>query len=203
MLDSSLSSSLITYPNQNAESNPATSQVVIRSVQSQDLQGLAEVLTHSFHAFKGIGSWLYPIVQLGIYEDLKRRLPSQSDERVCLVALKIIGDRVPLVVGTVEITLKSSSLSLQRSYYPYISNLAVSNSSRRQGIASQLLVKCEQVTKQWGHQKIYLHVLENNYGARSLYSALGYELTHTEWSFHSWIWSSPQRLLLSKKLDVA
>lgn len=199
-MNSYLSSSLITYPRQNAESDETTTQVVIRTVQSQDLQGLAEVLAYSFHSFKGVSSWLYPLVQLGIYEDLKRRLRSKSNDQVCLVALKLVPNHTPIVVGTVEIALKTASWTLQRSYYPYISNLAVVSSFRRQGIASQLLVKCEQVAQQWGHRQVYLHVLENNYGARELYSTLGYGLIHTEWSFNSWLWSTPQRLLLSKKL---
>lgn len=199
-MNSYLSSSLITYPNQNAESDDTTSPVVIRTAQFQDLQGLAEVLAYSFHSFQGMSSWLYPLVQLGIYEDLKRRRHSESDHHICLVAVKLIPNRPPLVLGTVEISLKSANWTLQRSYYPYISNLAVVSSWRRQGIASQLLVKCEQIAQQWRHQQVYLHVLENNYSARALYSSLEYQLIHTEWSFNSWLWSSPQRLLLSKKL---
>ena len=181
--------------------------IKIRTAQAQDLSQLAEILTESFHPATGIRRWVYPIFRLGIYEDLRNRLRSNSEHYLCLVAVSqvstVIGSEEE-IVGTVEISLRSSpSWQSPVSKYPYISNLAVSQSCRRQGIAQKLLLACDHTAREWGFQELYLHVLENNHQARQLYLKTGYELRQIEPNYGTWLLlGRPKRLFLQKHLRV-
>lgn len=180
------------------------SRFSIRIAQVQDLTTLAEILTDSFHSRTGFMRWAYPMLKLGIYEDLRNRLRSNSRHYVCLVAVadhSTVTDANDVVAGTVEIALRSgSSWQPHPLQYPYISNLAVKKSCRRRGVAKQLLLACERTTLAWGFQDLYLHVLENNHQARQLYLKTGYELRQVEPNYGAWLLGHPKRLFLQKKL---
>jgi ribosomal protein S18 acetylase RimI-like enzyme len=175
----------------------------IRAATSHDLNDLADVLATSFHSRTGWNRWLYPVLRLGIYEDLKHRLRSNNRQYLCLVALhEVCAQNDPdraMVAGTVELTLRSAfPWSVSGFQYPYIANLAVRSQSRRQGIAGELLLTCETVAKEWGFTNIYLHVLEENHRARQLYAKLGYRLHRTETS----LFGTSNRLFLHKRLSL-
>ena len=179
----------------------------IRAAQVQDLATLADILTDSFHPRTGLMRWAYPMLRLGIYEDLRNRLRSTSPHYVCLVAVAavstVVGFREELA-GTVEIALRSPPAWQPRCpQYPYISNLAVNQSCRRRGVARQLLLACERKSLEWGFQDIYLHVLENNHQARQLYLKTGYQLCQVEPSYSAWLLGRPKRLFLHKDLTSA
>jgi ribosomal protein S18 acetylase RimI-like enzyme len=182
----------------------SASHFTVRTAQVRDLTSLAEILADSFHARSGVMCWAYPILRLGIYEDLRNRLRSTSPHYVCLVAVSTVStvaDSREEVAGTVEIALRSPpSWQPHASQYPYISNLAVSSSRRRQGVARQLLLACERTALEWGYSDLYLHVLENNYQARQLYLKTGYQLQQVEPSYGAWLLGRPKRLLLRKHL---
>lgn len=89
------------------------------------------------------------------------------------------------------------------SQYPYISNLAVRKSYRRQGVARQLLLACERTSLEWGFPDLYLHVLENNHQARQLYLKAGYQLRQVEPSYSAWLFGQPKRLFLQKHIDLS
>lgn len=57
----------------------------------------------------------------------------------------------------------------------YISNVAVRESYRRQGIAKMLIAKAEAKAKNWGCHAIALHCDLQNLGAKSLYASLGFK----------------------------
>ena len=177
----------------------------IRAAKVKDLTNLAEILTDSFHSRNGIGGWFYPLLRLGIYEDLRTRLQSNSARYICLVAVEPVTIRpsdVDLLTGTVEMSLRSSyPWPLGTTQYPYISNLAVRAQFRRQGVAQLLLLTCERKALDWGFPEVYLHVLENNYQARRLYFKLGYRLHQVDSNWSSWLLGQPRRLLLRKRLN--
>lgn len=180
------------------------SHFTIRTAQVQDLTSLAEILTDSFHSRTGFMRWAYPMLKLGIYEDLRNRLRSSSPHYVCLVAVadgSTVTDSSDVLAGTVEIALRSgSSWQSHTCQYPYISNLAVRKSCRRRGVAKQLLLACERTSLEWGFQDLYLHVLENNQQARQLYLKAGYGLRQVEPNYGAWLFGHPKRLFLHKKL---
>jgi ribosomal protein S18 acetylase RimI-like enzyme len=61
---------------------------------------------------------------------------------------------------------------------PVMSNLAVSRSYRRRGLAEDLVRAVEEHCRvQWGYDEVYLYVEERNRGAVRLYQKLGYKRT--------------------------
>lgn len=184
-------------PSDRSSDNPSQN-IIIRPVELKDLRSLAEVLAYSFYDFPQLLSWVYPLLRLSIYEDLRSRLRSHPPLYCCLVALTDVAE--PAIVGTVELTLRFSSLWIPEAQYPYISNLAVKNTYRRQGIGGKLLASCEQVAREWGYREIRLHVLENNHSAKQLYFGNGYQLYQKESGWSEFFFNGAQRLLLRKKL---
>ncbi len=170
--------------------------VQIRLANLKDVKSLAEVLAQSFHVSQNWLSWIYPLLKLGICEDLRTRLRSNSPYYQCLVALILEKEEI---IGTAEISLKDWFVSQTR--YCYVSNLAISPLYRRQGIAKQLLLKCEKVAREWNCESLYLHVLEDNLAAKQLYLTHGYRWQRVENNLRSWLFKKPRRLLLAKKIN--
>lgn len=169
--------------------------------RSRDVDRLCEVLTESFHPPQATTRWLYSLLKFGIYEDLKARLRSHESRYACLVAVvpvTTLKGEYSEIVGTVELTLRSTSWYFGAPQYPYISNLAVSPEYRRQGVAKQLLSQCEATAAKWGFRKLYLHVLDNNANARQLYETNGYSVQRVETSYATWLFQRPRKMLLSK-----
>lgn len=183
----------------------------IRAAQLEDLTSLAEILADSFHSHQGILGWAQPLLRLGIYEDLRNRLRSSLPHHICLVAVRAANTAIEGcprsagdMAGTVEMTLRSTKLLARTTgRYPYLSNLAVRPTYRRQGVAKQLLLNCEQVALEWGFKDLYLHVLENNHQARQLYFNLGYRLHKVDSNWNAWLLGRPRQLFLHKHLNTA
>ena len=170
----------------------------IRTAQARDLGSTAEILADSFHERSGIMGWIFPLLRLGIHEDLKNRLRSAPPHYGCLVARV---DQAEELAGTIEVALRLPPVwQSLHPHYPYISNLAVRKLYRRQGAAMQLLIACERLVLLWGFEDLYLHVLENNYEARRLYLKAGYQLRGVEQNWWSWLLGHPKRLFLHKHL---
>lgn len=205
MVDSCYYPNLVSYNATTTNAPQRVSRIAIRHAQPEDAHTVAEVLTSSFHANEGLWCWTYPLFKLGIYEDLRSRLNSSVPYSSCLVAsthLQHERGYSEQVIGTVDITVRShycwSNFGQQ---YPYISNLAVSKSYRRQGVAGKLLSRCEQIALEWGFREISLHVLDDNHQAKNLYLRNGFQVEKTEGHFHSWLWHSPKRLFLQKEIQ--
>lgn len=174
---------------------------IIREAQVRDIQALTEVLTVSFHPTKGWLLFLQPLLKLGVYEDLRSRLRGTTPYYCCLVAVEVTKTTsvsLEKIVGTIELSLRTGF----NSHYLYISNLAVVESHRRQGIARCLLRQCEQIASKWGYDTLNLHVLQDNEGAKQLYLQNGYQVSVTEATWPSWLFSRSPRLFLQKKIQT-
>ena len=125
---------------------------IVRVAQRKDVSELASTIIACFYDFPPILSWINPLLKLTLSEDLRYRLKNPPLLYCCLVATKNTE-----IVGTVEISLQkpwwsnaSAAWWTLTTQSPYISNLAVKNIYRRQGIAKKLLTQCEQVSRNWG-----------------------------------------------------
>ncbi|MBE9162944.1 GNAT family N-acetyltransferase [Tychonema sp. LEGE 06208] len=195
------------------QQTPRLSAFSIRVAVSNDLTQLADVLAVSFHSRQGLVEWVYPVLRLGIYEDLKNRLRSKAEHYICLVAELVSREegmqnyrspRLGSVAGTIEMALRARfPWQIPSSDYPYLSNLAVHPEYRRQGVAQQLLSNCEDTAREWGFSEIYLHVLENNHAARQLYYQAGYRLQQVDWHWTHWLFGQPRRLFLRKQISLS
>ncbi|BAZ45734.1 hypothetical protein NIES4102_27600 [Chondrocystis sp. NIES-4102] len=217
------------YPDNNVE---RSIELSVETATNEDTQAISLILAKSFYNFPEFAHWIYPFLQFTINEDLRYRLRSHSPLYFCLVAkldqgnyqtttqqtshsllrcktterVRTIGQNPYnsnlIVVGTVEIALRSPSVWSSHLQYPYISNLAVRKEYRRLGIGSKLLHKCEEIALNWGFKETRLHVLDNNNSAKQLYKNNGYQVSSTEtnWS-NLWFDYSP-RLLLKKQIST-
>lgn len=176
-------------------------QLTIRNAELKDLTDLTDVLAYSFYEFPQFLNWLYSPLKLSIYEDLRNRFRTCPPHYRCLVASLVEPSQRPIIVGTVEISLRYPSFWSNERQYPYISNLAVARGYRRQGVAQKLLANCEQIALDWGYQESRLHVLEENQPAKQLYFQRGYQIHQQESSWRKLLFYSSQRLLLSKQLS--
>lgn len=193
-----------------------SSQWLVRPTKPEDVAGVASIIADSFHSREGFFGWAYPLLRLGIYEDIRSRLLKPLQHHVCLVAVDATttGNTIGIsnkVAGTVEMSVRSPFPGLGTCYnglhhsrqYPYLSNLAVDSNYRRQGVARVLLESCDRIALSWGFHDLYLHVLANNHAAKQLYFKLGYQLHSVDTSLSAWLMGRPQQLLLHKHLGAA
>ena len=180
----------------------APRQFHIRAATPADLTGIAQIIAESFHSQNGFWGWAFPLLRLGIYEDFRHRLSSPTPHHVCLVAVDTTTAANKLI-GTVELGVRFADSWIQvGKSFPYLSNLAVHPQYRRYGVASRLLISCQQVSQEWGFQDLYLHVLENNYQARQLYLKLGYRVHKVESNWNTFFVRRSRQILLRKNLKV-
>lgn len=185
-----------------ARTHEASCQFQIRAATPTDLTGVAQIIAESFHSQNGIWGWAFPLLRLGIYEDLRHRLASPAPHQVCLVAVDTTAGAANNLVGTVELGMRfSDSCTQVGKSFPYLSNLAIHPKYRRQGAASGLLISCETVVREWGFQDLYLHVLENNDQARQLYFKLGYQVHKVESFWNTFLLKRSRQILLHKHLS--
>lgn len=183
-----------------AQSHSLPSHFEVRPAQAVDLVSMAQILADSFHSSDGFWGWAKPLLRVGIYEDLKNRLRANLPHHICLVAFADATNSNDVnLAGTIEMALRSNDVWHNERRYLYLSNLAVRPTQRRQGVAQQLLLNCEQVAISWGFQDLYLHVLENNHQARQLYFKLGYRLHQVDAGWNAWL-GQPRQLFLHKSL---
>lgn len=183
--------------------NPVTSQFPIRLSTQSDLPEVAQIIAESFHSRHGMWGWAFPLLRLGIYEDLRHRLASAAPHHACLVAFEEGDNETSNIVATVELSVRlgdSFTYTGTRKSFAYLSNLAVHPQYRRQGAARGLLVKCEKVALEWGFKDLYLHVLENNHQARQLYFKLGYRMHQVEHNWNTFLFRRSRQILLYKHL---
>ena len=146
----------------------------IRPASTDELTGVAQIIAESFHSQKGLWGLLFPLLRLGIYEDLRHRLASSAPHHICLVAVDTNENESNNLVGSVELGVRFSDPWTQTGKsFPYLSNLAVNPKYRRRGVASNLLRSCDRVALAWGFQDLYVPVLENNHQARPRYFKQG------------------------------
>jgi ribosomal protein S18 acetylase RimI-like enzyme len=191
------------YPYHQQPINPDSCQFQIRIGTPADLVSVAQIITESFHSQKGMWGWAFPLLRLGIYEDLRHRMASPASRHLCLVAVDYTTGAVNNLLGTVELGVRySDSWSQAGLGFPYLSNLAVHPKYRRHGVASGLLTTCEKISQEWGFEDLYLHVLENNHQARQLYFKQGYRVHKVESNWNTFFFRRSSQVLLHKHLSV-
>jgi len=88
---------------------------------------------------------------------------------------------------------------------PYLSNLAVDKQFRRNGVGTALVEMCEDLSVEWGHNVLFLHVEETNESAIDFYRRLGFLQATRDMSWYDRIGrqdlQQQDQVLMYKKLD--
>jgi ribosomal protein S18 acetylase RimI-like enzyme len=105
-----------------------------------------------------------------------------------------IEEETPGEWGGVETTVKS------RREVPYVGNLAVSESYRRQGVASKLIRVGMKVAEKWGEESLFVAVDADNFNAVRLYGKIGFDLVLDESMDINRSWKKNPRLFFEKAL---
>lgn len=163
----------------------------LRFACAPDLPQIVELLLTSFYPENPINRWLYPLMRMGIQEDIKRRIKGTTYPYACL-AMVYMANGGPAIVGTAEVSLRSRWPYLQ-ARRPYIANVAVDHCHRRGGLAQKMLLACEAISQTWGLKDIYLHVATNNPAAIALYKKVGYQISRQALPWQ-------QRQMMSKEI---
>jgi ribosomal protein S18 acetylase RimI-like enzyme len=168
-------------------------------VNAAEIPQLTELLLTSFYPKNAWNCWIYPLMRLGIQEDLKVRLTAPVDRYCCLTVVDTqpAAARETGLLGTVELSVRSPQ-GWCRPRAPYLANLAVHPDYRRQGLAQQLLTACETIACSWGRPRLYLHVAGDNFQALKLYRKLGYAQAEPQ---ADWWPQAVQRILMVKQLS--
>ncbi len=183
-------------------SSPVTESftTLVRLGNVNDINDIGDVLTHSFNHLNDWNLWIYPFLKMAVCEDLRSRLQKEENYYCIVAEKKAQNQSKEKIIGSVELSLRTVYGWQGRKKYPYISNLAVSKNYRRQGVASQLLCKCEQITAYLGFNQLYLHVLADNNVGQQLYLNNGYTIHQVETDLYSLFIPSKRRLLLVKSI---
>lgn len=179
------------------------SSTIFRRANLDDVEEIAEVLTLSFNNFNDLTFWIYPLMKIGVCQDLRQRLQSDNQEHICLIAVNLVQRGLKIkeeVLGTVELSFRERFSWHKREKYAYVANLAVRKNYRRLGIARELLCRCEQIAQEKNYQHLYLHVLASNHTAQHLYMNHGYTVQEVETDLFSLFVPSQRRLLMTKSL---
>jgi ribosomal protein S18 acetylase RimI-like enzyme len=177
----------------------SASSLQMRYLIPEDVVAVADLIGDSFGIGAAFGRWFRPLFKMGIREDLRSRWQDRENENsICWVAT--IPKYPVAIVGTVEVSNRSTLNTVTNKRYAYIANLAVDREHRCLGIGKQLIDKCEGVAKQWGFSFIYLHVMADNQSALHLYSKLGFETIGRDRTWHILPWKRANRLFLRKPL---
>ncbi|PZU97667.1 MAG: GNAT family N-acetyltransferase [Pseudanabaena sp.] len=191
-----------------------SSPFTIRHANSKDVSHLSDILTESFYRSSNrqvnflqrcFTDWVFPLLRYGIMLDLNSRFDDKTPRYACLVATHPANKSQ--AIASLEICMRYVPTKTNRDFwlgrdaqqYPYVFNLAVHPHWRRRGVAKQLLQASEQVVKQWGFSRLYMHVLEDNQPAMRLYDCVGYKLHSQEGTINNWLLGRPRRFLLQKK----
>ena len=190
--------------------DPISSSTIVRNAQIEDVSSISEILTLGFHRFNDFTFWIYPLYRFSLCAELKGKLQDElakdknDRESYCLVAVQISNVNKEIcqqIVGTVEFSIRRRSSWYNHSKYGYIANLAVNEHYRRQGIASKLLDKCEQIAQEKNLPNISLHVLASNEVGQQLYQKNGYDIKDVETDLYSLFVTSKRRVLMTKNLS--
>ncbi|MCD7467099.1 hypothetical protein HAX54_004311 [Datura stramonium] len=150
----------------------------------------------------------FPLFQAEKFSRLTNRLKNSAPDRyACLVAEA--SSETPEVaqdlVGVVDATVYGDKDVLQylpgAKEYIYISEIAVLKKFRRQKVATALLKACEVLARSWGFEYLVLRAYEDDFGARQLYTNVGYKVVSADAPLKTKLVRQRIRVLMVKQVS--
>lgn len=182
--------------------------------EKSEMRKVAQIQAQAFHVPSPIfDDWFFHFFQAEVLAGLLYKLRNSPPDRyACLVAQPAKEYDTSMIsqpqhdqqqlVGVVDVTVLRDNDVLQHlegtQEYLYVSGIAVSNTFRRQKVATVLLKACEVIAVLWGYEFLVLRAYEDDWGARSLYTNAGYRLVATDPLWVTWI-GRKRRILMIKQ----
>lgn len=149
----------------------------IRPASKEDLPQVVEITVDAF------SNPSYDIRPYLVQSEIRRYInnfPLDGHIDHAMFVAVSLQERTPsgdeMIVGYVDLDDRTpSKLVPSEPPRPYLSDLAVHSHYRRKGIATALLIACEEQAQNWGHGNIFLRVEKhNNAKAKEMYFSRGY-----------------------------
>lgn len=191
----------------------------VREAQRSEINKITDVLMASFHSQTqqpSFDSYIRRYKSNHLYmcfdaiDESDRGIfvacASSSSELTCiedeiLVGFCLVDGRPPDPSCKIEFLTPSTLAST--SPRPYLSDLGVIPSHRRQGLGELLVQACEGWADKRGYDKLYLKVEESNNPGVRLYEGMGYERTKLPWAARDVDKRLSSTLLLERSLVSA
>eukprot|EP00977_Amphora_coffeiformis_P027386 scaffold34608_cov172-Amphora_coffeaeformis.AAC.6 len=159
-----------------SEEATTLTEIQIRDSLYGELKDAVDVILESFYAdAKPPWNHMYRLAELN---RLQQGFPYADREmhRMLVAVAKDEGRGRERIVGFCDCDLRkpNQNTSYRFNPRPYISDLCVSPSIRRQGVANRLVEYCEEFCKNSGKDEAYIRVERENVAAVTLYTNLGY-----------------------------
>jgi len=151
----------------------------LRKALMADLSEAARVLADGFYSEQNPASkwWEKMQTQLSLESNLPNNFLNAPHEMwvACenesgrVISFCEVDNRLPKRIGPNSTEVR-----------PYMCNLAVDTKWRKQGIAKDMIRRCEDSVTKWEEKTLYLKVREKNNAAVALYEKMGYEVVSNE-----------------------
>ena len=155
-------------------------QFHVREAREQDLAKASTIVTDAFFKDK-TNFFTYRVEQFQTFSSLSStfqtfRYAERSGARHRMLVV-VPEDDEDQVIGFCEVDDCIPKGEIRPAPRPYLSNLAIVDEFRRQGLARMLLNRCESIAREeWGQSQLYLRTEEENNAATGMYESCGYAL---------------------------
>eukprot|EP00566_Odontella_aurita_P019732 CAMPEP_0113594608 /NCGR_PEP_ID=MMETSP0015_2-20120614/39177_1 /TAXON_ID=2838 /ORGANISM="Odontella" /LENGTH=305 /DNA_ID=CAMNT_0000501635 /DNA_START=266 /DNA_END=1181 /DNA_ORIENTATION=+ /assembly_acc=CAM_ASM_000160 len=151
---------------------PDTEGFYVRSARFKDLNAVANIFVDSFYDPKSMLKHYYRMLEL---DRIQNNFPYDSEWHEYYVACSSEDDSVIAFVD-VDARKLPPHWGMSAPPRPYLSDLAVRDDWRRRGVATQMVVHCEDKARAMGYNRLFLRVEGDNDAALSMYARMGYKV---------------------------
>eukprot|EP00568_Trieres_chinensis_P004927 CAMPEP_0183293428 /NCGR_PEP_ID=MMETSP0160_2-20130417/2116_1 /TAXON_ID=2839 ORGANISM="Odontella Sinensis, Strain Grunow 1884" /NCGR_SAMPLE_ID=MMETSP0160_2 /ASSEMBLY_ACC=CAM_ASM_000250 /LENGTH=288 /DNA_ID=CAMNT_0025454543 /DNA_START=101 /DNA_END=967 /DNA_ORIENTATION=- len=146
---------------------PPAGGFYVRKGKFSDLRAVADIFMDAFYEPNSIMYHYHRMLEL---DRIQNNFPYDDKWHDFFVACSSSSDDV---VAFVDVDARPSNRR-DAPPRPYLSDLAVRKEWRRKGIATHLVVRCEEKTKEMGYDHMYLRVEQSNDAALNMYEKMDY-----------------------------
>jgi ribosomal protein S18 acetylase RimI-like enzyme len=184
-----------------------------RNAKEGDLNSIAELVAETF---EGPFGFLQVLQKKASYDNFQEQFSSRYNNLVMggkkHAMFVAVDEETQRLEGFLEIGALPSPIPVDVKFagitmpivtdIPYLGNVAVSEDSRRKGIASRLIRIGEKIAGKWGDRYICAAVDCENQQALSMYKKLNFDVVRDERDSMNRNMKNPPRLFVLRGLDV-
>lgn len=140
-----------------------------------DLGAVSDIMLESFYTSNDKRSPWRHLFRMAELNRLQQNFPYGDDQHFMLIAISKVEDNLRVVAGFCDVDMRPPSKIFPSPPRPYLSDLAVRESFRQQGIAKALIEACENIVLRQQWRDLYIRVEQKNDVAIQMYNNLQYK----------------------------